>query len=195
MYNWSEIIGDFEEHYRIDIDWHGPLTHKDGNIELKKLMKEAGPQTNPDDDNFYGIYQIYGTHPIFGPNSLLYIGKADFQETGTRLNQHCEWLEKEPDAVNIYCGFIMGDKTFSIDEAEECWSPLIDIAEKMLIYVCSPPYNSQHVYKAPQECKEDNILLFNWGKSARLPYVVSSVSLSERSPEHKSIFKIQKQPT
>ena len=46
----------------IEIEWEGPISVND----TIKLIN----------DNDYGIYQIYGTHPVFGSNTLLYIGKA-----------------------------------------------------------------------------------------------------------------------
>ena len=46
----------------IEIGWSGPY-------DLAQISKL---NTNSD----YGLYQIYGTHNIFGANTLLYIGKA-----------------------------------------------------------------------------------------------------------------------
>jgi hypothetical protein len=40
-----------------------------------------------DNTRDYGVYQIYGGHPVYGSNVLLYIGKADRQTFGTRVSQ------------------------------------------------------------------------------------------------------------
>jgi hypothetical protein len=72
---------------KIEINWQGPLKIE----ETEKL------NTNID----FGIYQIYGTHNIFGPNSLLYIGKACDQYFSTRLLQHKQYY---------YIGFIFSSQ-------------------------------------------------------------------------------------
>ena len=56
----------------IHIDWDGPYRIEEIN-ELNDEKKD------------YGIYQIYGTHPVYGSNVLLYIGKADQQTFGARI--------------------------------------------------------------------------------------------------------------
>ena len=37
-----------------------------------------------DENDDYGLYQIYGRHIIFGADSLLYIGMARYQTFGQR---------------------------------------------------------------------------------------------------------------
>jgi len=61
----------------IHLQWHGPFTL----IQLEKLS---------DEEKDYGIYQIYGSNPIYGTSTLLYIGKASDQTFATRIKQH-EW--------------------------------------------------------------------------------------------------------
>jgi len=56
----------------IHIQWEGPYSYQ----EIKDLKNE---------NNDYGIYQIYGGHPIYGSGALLYIGKAQLQTFGIRL--------------------------------------------------------------------------------------------------------------
>ena len=68
---------------KIHIDWVGSHTLE----EVKQL-------TNTDD---YGVYQIYGSHPIYGSNVLLYIGKAERQVLSQSysyswLNRHYYYL-------------------------------------------------------------------------------------------------------
>jgi hypothetical protein len=57
----------------IQIHWEGPYKL----TELSTLMN-----TTTD----YGIYQIYGKHPVYGSDVLLYIGKADYQTLGKRIS-------------------------------------------------------------------------------------------------------------
>lgn len=50
----------------IHIEWDGPFK-----------LDQLSELNNTDID--FGIYQIYGSHPIYGADVLLYIGKADRQ--------------------------------------------------------------------------------------------------------------------
>ncbi|TQP76852.1 hypothetical protein FLL89_19800, partial [Vibrio cholerae] len=62
---------------QIHIQWDGPFS-----LEQIKLMN-----TRTD----YGLYQVYGTHTVYGSNVLLYIGQATYQTFGTRILQHSKW--------------------------------------------------------------------------------------------------------
>jgi len=59
----------------INIWWGEPILLKD---------LESGKVGNNTDED-YGIYQIYGTHPIYGNDTLLYIGKASQQTFARRI--------------------------------------------------------------------------------------------------------------
>ncbi|MEF3352607.1 hypothetical protein PV403_05425 [Paenibacillus sp. GYB006] len=48
---------------RVDLDWQGPY-------KLTELSKVN------DYSKDHGIYQVYGFHPIYGSNVLMYIGLA-----------------------------------------------------------------------------------------------------------------------
>jgi hypothetical protein len=39
------------------------------------------------DSTNYGVYQIYGGHPVYGNSALLYIGMAEAQGFGKRIVQ------------------------------------------------------------------------------------------------------------
>ena len=110
----------------IQIDWTGP--YKLDQIDLLK-----------NDIKDYGIYQIYGKHPIYGSGVLLYIGKADYQTIGKRISQENWYDTNDSDSLLIYAGRLAGNKTPN----EEIWSQEIDLAEKLLIYVHKPAYNSK----------------------------------------------------
>ena len=56
-------------------------------IEWEKIDQwKKVSEKNGDED--YGIYQVTGYHPVFGDDSLLYIGKAQDQTFGERFEQH-----------------------------------------------------------------------------------------------------------
>ena len=116
-----------------------------------------------------GLYQIYGYHIIFGPDSLLYIGETRTNFT-QRLEQQrdydlglkkeaCWWLKKG----GVKKGLTAADVAYTIRigriaeehyEAEfsEAHKQLIRNVEALQIYWHSPPYNSRHIeeYKGPR---------------------------------------------
>src|SRR5882724_4222525 len=79
----------------LHVQWEGPLTW-----ELK------GARNGPTD---YGVYQFYGCHPVYGVDTLLYIGKASKQTFATRLNQESGWLDHQDfGRLTIYIGRLSG---------------------------------------------------------------------------------------
>ncbi|MFC2947683.1 hypothetical protein [Virgibacillus sediminis] len=131
--------------YLIQIEWEGPFKL----IDLPTLMH---------DGTDYGIYQIYGKHPIYGSDVLLYIGKADYQTLGKRISQE-NWLDtNDSNNTKIYVGRLHGPATPSYD----IWSNEIDLAERLLIYVHKPAYNSKSISSLPDN-ELQNIHILNWG--------------------------------
>lgn len=59
----------------IHMVWEGPYSYE----EITNTLR--------DEYCDFGVYQIYGAHPIYGSDVLLYIGKADQQTFGVRLSQ------------------------------------------------------------------------------------------------------------
>jgi hypothetical protein len=141
----------------IEIEWDGPIEYSQ-----TKGLKESTD---------FGLYQIYGTHPIFGADSLLYIGKASEQYISTRLGQHENWLFREPSKIELYIGRL--GSTMQPDN-EQSWTKEIDLAERLLIYNCAPPYNTQFLTDYGQI--EGVVIVTNYGKRHRLPFEVSSLS-------------------
>jgi len=117
---------------QILIRWAGPIS-----------LSELVSVTNPEFD--YGVYQIYGSHPVYGPERLLYIGKAAEQTFGERVAQE-RWEDSEDSAkITVYVGRLIGDDIPHDDE----WTKLINVAERLLIYAHAPAYNSQCISTAP----------------------------------------------
>ena len=55
-----------------------------------------------------GLYQIYGTHEVHGPDTLLYIGETITQSFEARIRQHeKEWLTVQASSAAIYLGRIL----------------------------------------------------------------------------------------
>ncbi|MGG3452337.1 hypothetical protein ABER98_21300 [Domibacillus aminovorans] len=129
----------------IQIQWEGP--HK---------LTDLPTLTNEETD--YGIYQIYGKHPVYGSDVLLYIGKADYQTLGKRISQE-NWLDtNDSNNTKIYVGRLYGPQ----NPTNAIWSREIDLAERLLIYVHKPAYNSRSVASLP-DSELQNIHILNWG--------------------------------
>lgn len=101
----------------VKLIWDGPFSVESNSVQTSE---HAGDQ---------GIYLIVADHQVYGPRSLLYIGKA--MSFGRRFDAHSEWLSHEWN-VEIYLAPIKGTK-------------LLGDAEALLIYAHSPPYNSSSI--------------------------------------------------
>jgi hypothetical protein len=122
--------------------------------EINTLMNE---------ETDYGIYQIYGKHPVYGNDVLLYIGKSDRQTLGLRISQE-NWLDtNDSNNTKIYVGRLHGPQ----NQSEEMWSTEIDLAERLLIYVHKPAYNSKSISSLP-DLKLQHIHILNWGDHRNL---------------------------
>lgn len=139
---------------QIHIDW---VT----GVSFENAYKLTGPTD-------YGIYQIYGSHPVYGHNVLLYIGKARDQTLGIRLRQHEKWLyNQDSENVRIYTGRISSD-----DELDKLWDHKVDLAEKLLIFTHQPACNSSNINSISDMPIETHVL--NWGDRAMLLPEVSA---------------------
>lgn len=115
-------------------------------------VKRSGPHSyeaakamnsHPDDT---GLYQIYGTHRIFGPDSLLYVGMT-VSTFGDRLKQHSKWIEWESHPVSIYLGRLEDPQKVTDEDRKT----QIEIAERLTVYFTAPPYNSALLTKSAWE--------------------------------------------
>ena len=146
----------------INIMWEGPLT-----------LEEA---YGKNEENDKGVYQVYGDHPVYGLDVLLYIGKAQTQTFGRRLPGHGfdGWNQN----IQIYLGRICIDKK-ATRPSDEAWRDMIDRDEKLLIHACWPAYNSQDIQSPPEGCSD--LLILNWGKFRSLPEAISGYRTSKES--------------
>lgn len=130
-----------------------------------------------DSSTDYGIYQIYGSHPVYGHNVLLYIGKANYQTFGVRLYQHEKWLtNQDSNNIRVYTGRISSD-----DELDKKWEDKIDMAESLLIYAHQPACNSSNV-KTVKNIPVDTHI-FNWLDRGMLLAEVSAYRYLVRNEE------------
>jgi hypothetical protein len=115
----------------IYITWEGPFTLKD--LKNNKYLK--------DEDEAYGLYQIYGTHPIYGSNVLLYIGKTNSQTFAKRIKQEGWEYNSDSNNIKIYVGKLFDKK----QPKEAIWDKLISHAERLLIFTHAPAHNSSNI--------------------------------------------------
>ncbi len=134
-----------DEHI-IHIEWDGPYR-----LDQLPALKN--------DDSDYGVYQIYGGHPVYGSNVLLYIGKADQQTFGVRIAQEGWQLNRDAGSIQVYVGRLAGAQTPSSDQ----WSHEIDLAEKLLIYSHGPAANARNLNRIP-DAELQHVHILNWGR-------------------------------
>jgi hypothetical protein len=152
-----------EEEQVIHLDWDGPFT-------LDQLKDGAGGKGPTD----YGVYQIYGTHPVYGPGVLLYIGKAAEQTFRERILQESWWDNVDTDRIEVYLGRLYKPKSERTPNDEE-WSSRIGLAELLLILQHAPAYNAQGVstFSEKHESELQNVRVINWGRRRSLVPEVS----------------------
>ncbi|MCF6293032.1 MAG: hypothetical protein L3J04_06525 [Robiginitomaculum sp.] len=128
----------------IHLEWYGPY--------LLSGLSEVG-----NEEYDYGVYQVYGTHPVYGSNVLLYIGKASQQTFGVRIQQEGWKGNQDEENIQIYVGRFSGKKKPS----DKKWDQEITLAEQLLIHAHKPALNSQHI-KSIRNPKLDDVHVLNW---------------------------------
>ena len=133
----------------IDLDWEGQFNiiyKRDDDIyTLDKIPKELL--------NNAGFYQIYGRHPMYGNDVLLYIGETKDNEDGTRnfrtrLNEHLKSIFFEHTNLSVSLA------SYSTD------NDTIKEIESVLICTHKPALNKQHLDKM-KNCKTQ-LIIRNW---------------------------------
>jgi hypothetical protein len=120
----------------------------------------------------YGIYQVYGDHPVYGQNTLLYIGKVVDETYSDRLKGH-------PDLVNTHFTFRKLHLSYFLkidDITNNNWAERISVVEQLLINAHCPAYNAKDIKMLSGV--EDNLLVLNWGERGTLLPEVSSLRYS-----------------
>ena len=148
----------------IHVQWDGPFS-----------LEQVSELNNEDHD--YGVYQVYGSHPIYGSDVLLYIGKASQQTFATRLRQE-PWLYNQ-DARNIryYVGRLAAEQT----PKETEWDRQIGMVEALLVHSHWPARNSQYVQSLGTNASQlSNIQILNWGQRRDLLGEVSGLMLTDK---------------
>lgn len=90
-------------------------------------------------DTDFGIYSIYGAHPVHGGDALVYIGRALGGSFGWRVPQHKERLANIAGDIHVRLGRVAGILTPS----DDIWNRQIELAERLLIFAHQPPLNER----------------------------------------------------
>jgi len=123
----------------------------------------------------YGVYQVYGDHPVYGANTLLYIGKVKDETYSQRMKGHADFDASQVSRFSkLYLAYFC--KVDDLNEAN--WGNAIDIVEKTLIKAHSPALNSKEVMGFLDK-NTPNILIYNWGARGKLLPEVSTLRCSE----------------
>ncbi len=141
----------------INIEWEGPFQIKD----IKRFNTE----------NDFGLYQIYGSHPVYGSNILLYIGKASIQAFGTSIFQEGWGHHNNEYGLEVHLGRVLADKALPKSQQQD----QIELVFRLLVYAHSPAYNATHINNVHEDEHLQKVHVLNW-KSHRdlLPEISGS---------------------
>ncbi len=151
----------------IDIWWEGPFNQEE--IIDNKIDKNEYDNTA----DKIGLYQIYGTHPLYGNDVLLYIGRTKDKEGFLKRLKNRWVIENGNDAENvtIYLGTIYSSN-ITISKEEE--NRQIDLAEVLLIFALKPAYNSSNIQSIGKQYLEKKYLIKNMNNYRNLYPILSS---------------------
>jgi len=125
----------------ITLKWRGPFR-----FNKNEKLQNKYDETSEEHKKLFtktGLYQIYGYHPVYGQNVLLYIGITTKQDFEKRLSNRW-WItdNQDIDNIEVYLGEPIGviDK---LDGKEK--DKIIKNAESLLIYTHAPARNSSNI--------------------------------------------------
>lgn len=111
-----------------EVYWSGPYSLK----KAKKLKSKKA--------NRFVLYKVYQTHPLYGTNVLVYIGKTE-REANVRIKEHSDWLDYDKfGKPKIYFASIGEFNTWD-DTSEEHFDPIdssIISNVEALLNICTP---------------------------------------------------------
>lgn len=150
----------------VHVQWQGPL-NREASLASRRVPSD------------FGVYQIYGSHPVYGLNTLLYIGKAQDQTFGQRLDQHGWWLGREhaQGELSFFLGRLAGPRT----PADTEWGEEIAEVECILLVAHKPSYNAMSIKDlGAMDEKIGDLHVLNWGNFGSLLPEVSAARWAQR---------------
>ena len=137
----------------------------------------------------WGIYQIYGVHPIYGAESLLYIGTSregnnhtdnPLAPIGERIHArvgNAEWGNSYYADCRVYIGrFVQLESEVRKQIDRAGLREVIPLVEALMIYYHQPACNGENVYtlSASTKIKRRNLRVMNFGNYRQLQTELSS---------------------
>ena len=114
------------------------------------------------------LYQLYGQHPVYGSNVLLYIGMT--KDGAQRFEQHDQWVRDECDIMSFRLGslgqFTSWKEWDKLEKYKKTKGEIVQKIEALLIYAHQPAYNAANKNSAKNISA--NIRIFNSGKYGQL---------------------------
>ena len=149
--------GFWEKEVEINLHWRGPHSYND-------VLKLNG-------DSDYGLYQIYSFHPIYGADTLVYIGQANEETFAERFRQPDYGFMSDKNAawedngcrIRIHTGRIHVDKQETALRSTG-QKTRITRAERLLIYAHLPAWNSSGIQRPPRDSNFHDVRVLNWGQ-------------------------------
>jgi len=137
----------------INIWWEGPFLISD------ILENKIEPSIYENTADRIGLYQVYGTHPLYGSDKLLYIGRTK-DKRGFQGRLKNRWVIEngcDDENVRIYLGTI-----FSYDEdIKNQENDFIEKAEVLLINALKPAFNSSNIQSVDKRLIEQEYTIYN----------------------------------
>jgi len=119
----------------------------------------------------FGIYQIYGTHPIHGNDVLLYIGRALGGSFGWEIpRKESKFNNPKVEGIRVHLGRLAGAAT----PPNDVWNRQIELAERLLIFAHKPPLNVRVGLGDLEEILQ-SVHIYNWGARATILPEVSGL--------------------
>ena len=121
-----------------EVCWNGPF----------KPTGLAEQWQDTDSDGFV-LYQIYGSHPIYGNRVLLYIGMTE-QGVEIRLDQHDYWMDEERFGESeLFFGsigpFVDWESSYGIEYfPKNPGTEIVRRVEALLIFAHQPAHNTKN---------------------------------------------------
>lgn len=111
------------------------------------------------------LYQIYGFSPIYGKDSLLYIGIT--KDSVRRIKQHLKAVFGRGLDLKLRLG--------QIDWADKEDAALLEVTESILINLHKPSYNSEYLHGLYTKALDAPYMILNHGNRGSLTLECSNI--------------------
>lgn len=149
-----------------DVYWEGPYS-------LDAIMQDRDRTIVKE---WHCLYQIYGDHPTYGRDVLLYIGKTE-RDAKERVSEHYSRFSNQCDEVKVFLASF-GEFTRWHEMRKGNYDPVskdnteLNAIESLLIYAHQPAYNSKSLTSPTFEGQVFRV--FNTGRRKSLMPEIST---------------------